>query len=132
MANVVTEELIKLIDKELEAANKKFGLNHSNHESFAVLREEIDEAEERIAEVEHRAAELWQGIKKNDSDEATRKRYTGIWASATQLAIEAIQIAAMARKGLISNIDFTENKAAAEAGQDAGADAAQPVLQYGA
>lgn len=108
MADVVLEEVIKLIDKELAAANDKFGLNHSNHESFAVLREEMDEAAERAAEVEERAAELWQGIKRNDLPVDTRQRFSKIYASATQLAIEAIQVAAMARKGILSNIDFTE------------------------
>lgn len=108
MADVVLKEVTELIDKELAAANDKFGLNHSNHESFAVLREEIDEAIERATEIEERAAELWQGIKENDPHRETRKRFSGVYASAAQLAIEAIQVAAMARKGILSNLNFTE------------------------
>ena len=110
MADVVLGEISRLIDKELAAANDKFGLNHSNHESFAVLREEIDEAMERAAEIEERAAQLWQGIKENDSHAETRRRFAGVYASATQLAVEGVQVAAMAQKGILSNFEFTESK----------------------
>lgn len=108
MADVVLKKVTELIDKELAAANDKFGLNHSDHESFAVLREEIDEAMERAAEIEYRAAELWQGIKENAPHRETRKQFSGLYASAAQLAVEAIQVAAMARKGILSNLVFTE------------------------
>ncbi len=110
MADVVLEEITKLIDKELAAANDKFGLNHSNHESFAVLCEEIDETQERATEIKIRAADLWLGIKENETPEETRKRFSAVYASAAQLAIEAVQVAAMARKGVISNIEIYEKQ----------------------
>lgn len=106
MANVAAEEIIKLIDKELAT---------ETNESLTVLRKEIDEAGERMTEIEQYTTELWQGIKENP--ETVRKRYSAMYASATQLAIEAVQIAAMARKGIISSfeITFTANKGGGDA-----------------
>ncbi len=36
-------ELTRLSDMELERALDKWGLNHSSHESYAVLLEEVEE-----------------------------------------------------------------------------------------
>lgn len=79
MSDVVKRDLYGLIDKELEAANQKFPLFNSTHEAFAVILEEAEEAKEEL---------------------------TGIYKTALDLAVEAIQTAAMARKGIISSIDL--------------------------
>jgi len=63
---------------ELDRASAKFGAFHSNHEGFAVLKEEVDE--------------LWDAIK---------ARKTGAGACNDEVRKEAIQVAAMALRFLI-------------------------------
>ena len=65
MADVIKNEIITLVDKELKAANEKFGINHSNHESFAVMKEEIDEAHEALAKVDYHQSCIWNATKSN-------------------------------------------------------------------
>lgn len=65
--------IYKQIEEELKNARKKYPAFHSNHEGFAVIKEEIDE--------------LWDFIKTSKS----------IHADSTMKA-ECIQIAAMAVK----------------------------------
>ena len=106
MADVVKNEVIRLADIELETAIERFGLNHSNHESFAVLREEIDEATEETNNVNYLSTRVWDLTKKNASPEILRETYTNLYNAAIDLATEAIQCAAMARKGIMSNIEI--------------------------
>lgn len=124
MADVIKHEIEALADKELEAALNKFGLNNSNHESFAVLREEIDEAHAELESIEYLSARIWQLTKENASPEALREVYTNAYDTAINLAVEAAQCAAMARKGILSNIEIykQDNKenalAAAKGGEE--------------
>ncbi len=37
------KEVFKLVEKELESANRKFPLFNSSHEAYAVIKEELDE-----------------------------------------------------------------------------------------
>lgn len=62
------DELVKLMKIEYTKAVDKFGPFQSNHEGYAIIKEEVDE--------------LWDGIKKNDNKLALKE--------------EALQIAAMA------------------------------------
>ena len=124
MADVIKHEIEALADKELEAALNKFSLNNSNHESFAVLREEIDEAHAELESMEYLSARIWQLTKENASPEALREVYTNAYNTAINLAVEAAQCAAMARKGILSNIEIykQDNKenaiAAAKGGEE--------------
>lgn len=111
MSNVVLKGIIDLADKELEAANERFGLNHSDHESFAVLREEMDEIAEEMKMLEEWAKRIWENVKSDAAPEIIRKNYEKAYATAIHLATEAVQAAAMARKGVISNIEFEKKEA---------------------
>ena len=71
------KEAIELVKIELELANSYFPLFNSSHEGYAVIKEELDE--------------LWDEIKNNKSPE-----------SKTRQKNEAVQVAAMAIKFLIS------------------------------
>lgn len=106
MADVIRNEVIRLADAELESALEKFGLNNSNHESFAVLREEIDETHTELETMEYLSGRIWQLTKENASPEALREVYTNAYNTAINLAVEAAQCAAMARKGILSNIEI--------------------------
>ena len=106
MADVIRNEVIRLADVELESALEKFGLNNSNHESFAVLREEIDEAHAELETMEYLSGRIWDLTKQNAQPETLREVYTNIYNTAINLAVEAAQCAAMARKGILSNIEI--------------------------
>lgn len=104
MSNVIRDEITELVDKELDAANKKFGLNHSDHESYAVLHEEVDEAREALALVEYQERIVWNAVKSNADSVIMRKLYEKVYDAAVNLAVEAAQVAAMARKAICSNL----------------------------
>ena len=106
MGNVVKREVYKLIDKELAAANEKFPLFGSSHEAFAVILEEAEETKEEAQNLEILVNNFWIGVRENHSPEAAHEELTAIYRTALDLAVEAIQTAAMARKGIISSIDL--------------------------
>lgn len=102
MAYVIKNQIISLTDQELEAANTKFGLNHSDHESFAILREEIDEAHEALEQLEQCSLNIWNATKENLSQQDMIDLYEKAYSTAIELAIEAVQVAAMAKKAVVS------------------------------
>lgn len=96
--NSVKEDVEKLVKKELESANQKFPMFHSDHEGAAVICEEIQEAEYEFECIKDRFQELWRSVKCNMSPEWNYEINTVIVNRATNLACEAIQVAAMAQK----------------------------------
>lgn len=95
--NAVINKIPALVDEELEAANAIHSFFHNQHEGYAVLLEEAEEAKAELINVELNLKQLWNCVK---SDNAL---YADGWArdvekSAVRLAAEAIQVAAMARK----------------------------------
>ena len=108
MANVVKRDIFQLVEKELENANVNFPLFASKHESFAVLLEEVEEAKEELLNLEIITNNIWIGTKENHPAEALHEQYTEAYRTALNLAVEAIQCAAMARKGIISNIEMRQ------------------------
>lgn len=95
--NAVSEDVEKLVEKELESANERFPQFHSPHEGWAVLREEYDELEEEVHQLDGEInCYLWGSVKRNttaDNVEAVKQR-------AIAAACEAVQVAAMAQKYL--------------------------------
>lgn len=99
------EELIKqVINIECEEygrASVKFGaVNNSDHESFAVLREEVDEAIECLEEVDDLTDGFFELVKQNEEDKTKIGLLNVIKHRAEEAAAEAIQAAAMARKAI--------------------------------
>ena len=96
--NAVQNQVRELVNVELAAANEKFPQFHSPHEGWAVMLEEIDEAEQVMQTVRVCSGILWEHyIRRNDSGV---KEVESIKEYAIQLACEAIQIGAMAQKNL--------------------------------
>lgn len=94
--NAVKEDVEKLVQKELESANQKFHVFHSDYEGAAVIFEEIEECKQEIENLEIQFEVLWSYVKAdNKISVITSKR---LKLAAANLACEAIQVAAMAQK----------------------------------
>lgn len=99
------EELIKqVINSECEEygrASVKFGaVNNSDHESFAVLREEADEAADCMEDVDGLTDVFFEMVKRNEEDSTKLELLRHIQHRAEEGAAELIQTAAMARKAI--------------------------------
>lgn len=94
--NAAEPELRKLVELELEAANRENPPFHSAHEGYAVILEEVDEAQAELEALLSWVRALWKDIKRNMGK--TRSLIAGIEYRAVRLAAEALQVAAMARK----------------------------------
>lgn len=101
--DAIKQKIYELTEMELKAANEKSPLFASSHEAYAVIFEEFDEAHEELEMVEYSLDKFWTEVKENESQEVKNKRLTRIYENAVKLAVEAIQTAAMARKGILSN-----------------------------
>lgn len=99
------EELIKSVVcaecEEYGRASVKFGaVNNSDHESYAVLREEADEAVDVLEEVDNLTDAFFEMVKKNEEDKMKMEILNVIRHRAEEAAAESIQVAAMARKAI--------------------------------
>ena len=96
------EELIKTINTitkiELKRANKKFPPFNSNHEAYAVLKEEIEEAREESGRVTSSLEMLWERIKLDSSCDSLINICEYIKKHSILEAAESIQVAAMCQK----------------------------------
>ena len=82
---------------ELANAVRNYGAGyHSLHEGYAVLLEEVEEAEDDLRLINNNLGLLWQSIKSNDLNDTVL--LTDIEGTAQLLALEAIQIAAVCAK----------------------------------
>lgn len=95
------KEAEKIIAKALAEANEEHELFHSLHEGYAVLHEEVDEAEYEMRRIENLLVNLWVSVKQDDAECAV-----DIAARIKSRAIDAIaelaQVGAMAEKIIIS------------------------------
>lgn len=93
--NAVKQDVEKLVQKELESANRRFPMFHSDYEGAAVIFEKIEMSKYDFEHVERYFNFLWSKVK-------TSGRYgnciKNIIFNAYNLAYEAIQIAALAQK----------------------------------
>lgn len=98
------EKLIKSVqaikEEEYGRASEKFGaVNNSDHESFAVLFEEMQESFEEVKNTDANIQQFWQMVKSKDAeDQDKQSELTAIENSAIFAACEFIQVAAMAYK----------------------------------
>ena len=99
------EELIKSVVcaecEEYGRASVRFGaVNNSDHESYAILREEVDEAIDALAEVDDLTDGFFELVKKKEEDKTKIGLLNVIKHRAEEAAAESIQTAAMARKAI--------------------------------
>jgi hypothetical protein len=106
--NAVKSEVEALVSKELASANEKFGPFNSAHEGYAVIKEEVEEAQENFDNVKIALDELWKMVKGNvpiiqliinyENDSFDRYHIEALKSEAINAAVELIQVAAMAQK----------------------------------
>lgn len=96
--NDMINKLDELVAEELRTANKVHPLFASDHEAYAVIKEEAEEAEDMTFAVKHNMDDLWRHVK-HDMD--TQTLYEAIYNNAVYCAAECIQLAAMCRKARI-------------------------------
>ena len=98
----LTKNFIKAaIDAETESAKKNWGPTYaSEHEAWAVLREEIEEADEEQKTIQYCSEALWHAIRNGNEQERSKSCLAYILEHAQNLATEAVQIAAVAQKYL--------------------------------
>ena len=93
------EDVRGLVDQEYSRAAAKFGAtNNSDHESYAVLLEELEEAQAEVADVHFQLQHFWELTKANDSDLCKYSRLLELERRALLAACELIQVTAMAKK----------------------------------
>lgn len=95
--NAVIDKIAPLVAEELAAANVIHSAFHSLHEGWAVLKEEIEEAHDEYTRLSTMLWDMWNAVKRDATAEALEDA-SNIELFATNLAAEAIQAAAMARK----------------------------------
>jgi len=102
MTGIEEKDLLWLVNKELESANKQFPLFHSEHEGYAVILEEVEEVKEQVENVDKVMNMMWQHIKLNCLEPRSSVITSKLKKAALDLATEALQVAAMAQKMKVS------------------------------
>ncbi len=96
------KKIIKvLIEEELAEANKNYPLFSSPHEAYGVIKEELEEVHEELVACKGLLDDIWHRIR---NDWGTEELLKMTEAHAIYTIQEAIQVAAMCRKALNSNI----------------------------
>lgn len=102
-------EVENLAESEYDLASQQYGAtNNSSHESYAVLREEADEATDEGIKTELWLNRYWTAVKENDLDKQ-KAFLKEVHLHALFAACEYIQTAAMAHKAL-ETINHTGSK----------------------
>lgn len=107
--NVVSDDVLNLVLKEQAAADEAHGPIHSYHEGYALLKEEIEETEERLDEVQFLFDMAWSLIR---ADLSPKEAVASIKHTAEMLACEAIQVAAVCSRVLVVNENAREGSEA--------------------
>ena len=95
-------EIDDLTEKELTRANADYPLFASEHEGYAILLEELEEAELDMIALEKVLNRMWQLIKRNEKSKAQAEIVMGY---AKHMAAESVQVAAMAQKYIDSSME---------------------------
>lgn len=95
------ENILQAIEKEKEAAILNHGYFHSDHEFWAVLKEEVEELQDATSKINLISvflSQIWDAIKEDKSP--NNIDLSAIKLSAKNIAFEAIQVAAVIDKYL--------------------------------
>lgn len=87
----------QMANNECQRGIAQYGLTASAHEGYALIKEELEEAQDEITRVELMMGHLWTSIKCNE-DSVFPHYLDQIKKTAILAACEMIQVAAMAEK----------------------------------
>lgn len=90
-------QVLKLADEESQRSMIKHPLFNSTHEGYAVLKEEVEEADIEMINIKFELDNTW-GYIKRDKTENALTHIKSLKEYAINLAAESIQVAAMAQK----------------------------------
>jgi hypothetical protein len=97
-AEQTEQKINEAVTLEIVNACKTYGADyHSLHEGYAVLLEEVEEAEKELDYIKNHLAMIWDAVKIDDENEVKGNARI-ISLDAVNLAKEACQIAAVAKK----------------------------------
>lgn len=100
MMKKLIESVDLIVNEEYDRASKDHGERfHSQHEAYAVIKEEMEEAQEEIEIVDDKLGEFWEAAKR-DFLYGCNLNAGIIYKRAMNGACEMIQVAAMAKKAL--------------------------------
>ena len=106
------KELIRDVDRLTNQEEKRSMINHplfnSTHEGYAVIKEEIEEAEAEMSELEENTLGAWHFVKHNNKNVLIN--IIAMKGDAIRLAAESIQVAAMCQKFIESFKDGVKNE----------------------
>ena len=104
MITKLLNEVNGLIATELSRANEQHPMFHSDHEAWAVTREEYMETEDALKQLEYELRYTDYMTRHDDAD-GILERVNKLRSCALHVACEAIQTAAMAEKWMESRGD---------------------------
>lgn len=105
--DAVKNDIKKLIDKELDAANEVNPQFVNMHEAYGVIKEELEEAEDECEKAGRYLNIAWLNIK-HDNIINTKTCLADVYKAAMNLAVEAVQVAAMCKKAQFVDIPVEE------------------------
>lgn len=96
--------IMNAIKAETEAACKIYGPKYaSEHEAYAVLKEEVEESQDEMERIQRKMEYLWLGrIRQQESKIFIASETKEIQHTARKLALEACQVAAVCQKFLVT------------------------------
>lgn len=92
------KEVNILVGNEKNRGIEEYGHNHSRHEGYAVMREELDEFETEYDNLISDVAKLWSMTKNNEKSNIVSRHLDDMSRRAKMMICEAIQFAAMIDK----------------------------------
>ena len=98
---IAREKIYELIAEELKEANEKYPLFHSPHEAYAVLKEEVEEAQYDMNRINDFMGGMWVNVR---NDMCIEDGADSIYAHAVNCIRELIQVCAMCDKIKQSNL----------------------------
>lgn len=103
MMDELIREVQASVENEYGRAAARFGeTNNSNHESYAVILEEFQEALNEESRAGLGLNVFWDAVKCDEPDQDKVTALLDLQARATLAACEFIQVAAMARKAVVT------------------------------
>ena len=95
------KEVNTLVSDEYALNSQKLGpVSHSDYESVAILREEVEELRDSFADIVNECERFWKFVKTNAPSVEKKQSLKRIRQDGILTACEAIQVAAMAYKAI--------------------------------